>query len=766
MVTHLCGLKAPGSVDGGTSVASLRYPTDMAMRPDGSIVIADCGNHLIRVLEPKASRSHTFSVSSPDIEAGTPPVWTLRTLAGCAQCAPPAADGNVASTGGYSDGVGSDAKFKYPTGVAIDGDGHILVVDHWNHCIRRIDRETNSVSTLAGTPGTSGSSDGPANVASFNFPIGICCSWDNTIFVSDSNNHIVRQIKDGQVSTIAGSPKRRGSVDGFGGAARFRYPAGIAVSLDGHVYVCDCNNHSIRRINLANGEVSTYAGQSGRCGLRDSTASKSALFKFPFMLNAVSTGALVVADRGNHSIRVIKPNGDVVTIAGAAARGMKCGKSTTARFSGPFGAIFDDARNSVHVADTCNHVLRSVYVVQPHPIKTTTTSRPRTTSRPTPKRPPQPEDVLNFESTPPSSPSSESGEAPHDLPESPFLDRPDESGDGDGAGPNLDEGVQSDRAAAKELTKILGHDEEFFFRALAFYPDPDQVAQIILENGEKMQALRRTIAEERRKAADEEQLAIAKAMSVSHASVAKSSATERTSTWRKGKWPASTSEGGFGMSYTDLCRFLDKKEPVEPPPIIESLTDKKLDGVVFETPKKPVPVEAKLTSKTLPSPNENMMVVDLSTFPLQSWPPALPPAAPKSGPTCAPSITTSAKTSFSLDDSETAKEPSAVTPRDAKPFTVKGSFKVAPYAMFALDPSRCSRNIELSDCLRTATSKSSQKSLVLGSRGFSTGVHYWEVKIRKCAGGGQQYGEVKAGVFLGVAEKVCARRPLIGFFFC
>jgi sugar lactone lactonase YvrE len=139
--------------------------------------------------------------------------------------------------------------------VALSGDGALaLVADTGNHTIRRIDITTGVVTTSAGSAGTPGSADGTGAAARFSYPRGVAISADgSTALVADFSNNVIRAITlaSGVVTTLAGTPGSSGSSDGVGTGARFTYPAGIALSGDGAtVLVADPDNQTLRRIGF------------------------------------------------------------------------------------------------------------------------------------------------------------------------------------------------------------------------------------------------------------------------------------------------------------------------------------------------------------------------------------------------------------------------------------------------------------------------------------------------------------------------------------
>ena len=187
----------------------------------------------------------------------------------------------LAGTIGSADGTGSDARFRYPTEVAVDSAGNIYVADTANHTIRKV-TPSGVVSTLAGLAGSIGSADGTGSAARFNSPNGIAVDGADNVYVADTNNFTIRKITPSAVvSTLAGLAGSFGSADGTGSAARFSNSRGVATDSAGNVYVTDnprcdilfCNyGNTIRRITPS-GVVTTLAGLPGIAGSTDGTAS-------------------------------------------------------------------------------------------------------------------------------------------------------------------------------------------------------------------------------------------------------------------------------------------------------------------------------------------------------------------------------------------------------------------------------------------------------------------------------------------------------------
>ena len=259
---------------------------------------------------------------------------------------------------GQRDGVGSEARFSAPAGLAVDGTGAIVIADSGNQTIRIFEPD-GEVATVAGFAGESGSADGFDASARFSTPAGVAIGPDGRIWVADAGNHTIRCIDPtGVVKTVAGRAGTRGSTDGTGTNARFQNPRALVVAGDGRVYVADTGNHVIRRID-ANGQVSTLAGKAGVAGASDGTGS-SARFSSPRGIAIGPDGTLFVADSGNHTLRRLTPDGVVSTLAGTpGTAGSSDGRGGQARFNGPSG-IAATPSGALVVADEGNNTIRRV----------------------------------------------------------------------------------------------------------------------------------------------------------------------------------------------------------------------------------------------------------------------------------------------------------------------------------------------------------------------------------------------------------------------
>jgi streptogramin lyase len=268
--------------------------------------------------------------------------WVVTTLAGLAGCT------------GNNDGTGSAARFYYPNGVAVDSAGNIYVADSGNHTIREVTPVGTDwvVTTLAGLAGSAGGANGTNSAARFNYPAAVAVDSAGNVYVSDTANHTIREVTpvgtNWVVTPLVGLAGCTGTNDGTGSAARFYYPNGVAVATNGTVYVADSANCTIRKVTPSgtNWGVTTLAtGFNWPCGVTVDRAAN-----------------VYVADTDNNAIRKVTPGGVVTTLAGFVSYsswGTNDGTGTAARFAFPC-SVAVDTNGTVYVADSGNSTIRKV----------------------------------------------------------------------------------------------------------------------------------------------------------------------------------------------------------------------------------------------------------------------------------------------------------------------------------------------------------------------------------------------------------------------
>jgi hypothetical protein len=227
-------------------------------------------------------------------------------------------------------------------GVCTDNSGNLYVTDALRHIVLKI-TESGNIYVVAGLSGTSGNNGGntvAAADARFNYPTGICCDRNGDLFVCDTNNHQIRKISNNKVSLIAGAATpASGTSDGVGTAARFNTPYDVDIDLSGILYVADTFNHAVRKI--VGGTVSTIAGAKGTPGdypqWVDMTTAQgvlgtSARFRKPYAVAVNNLGYIFVSDTGNHVIKRIDPAGRVRIFSGSGVYGTLIGTAKTSQY--------------------------------------------------------------------------------------------------------------------------------------------------------------------------------------------------------------------------------------------------------------------------------------------------------------------------------------------------------------------------------------------------------------------------------------------------
>lgn len=259
---------------------------------------------------------------------------------------------------GTTDATGTAARFKNPDFITTDGT-NLYLADQYNSTIRQVVIATGAVTTLAGSAGITGSTDGTGAAARFNLPEGITTDGTN-LYVADATNNIIRKvvIATGVVTTLAGSSGVSGSTDGTGTAARFYWPQGL--TTDGTNLYVATHDHTIRKIVIATGVVTTLAGSAGVIGSTDGAGTASR-FYFPLGITTDGTN-LYVTDYSNHTVRkMVIATGVLTTLAGSAGTsGTTDGAGTAARFKNPQGITTDGT--NLYISDGNNQTIRQVVI--------------------------------------------------------------------------------------------------------------------------------------------------------------------------------------------------------------------------------------------------------------------------------------------------------------------------------------------------------------------------------------------------------------------
>jgi DNA-binding beta-propeller fold protein YncE len=292
-------------------------------------------------------------------------------LLGLLLAAPPgdvvAGDGKAGYSG--DGGPATAAQLNQPFHCELDGKGNLFIAEANNHCIRKVDLGSGTISTIAGTGKKGYTGDGgPATRATFNEPYAVGIDDEGNLYVADRLNAVIRRIdgKSGIISSIAGTGKKGYSGDGGPAAkAMLREPNDVCLDGKGGLLIADVADWRVRRVDLKTGVISTFAGTGPLRGrptkeqLADGQPAAKALIVEARAVCVDGKGNTFICERRGNCIRRVDAKGVLSTIAGTRAKGKHDGPGAEATFNGP-KAIRCDKAGNIYVVDTENHSVRRI----------------------------------------------------------------------------------------------------------------------------------------------------------------------------------------------------------------------------------------------------------------------------------------------------------------------------------------------------------------------------------------------------------------------
>jgi trimeric autotransporter adhesin len=334
-ITTFAGAGCGFSGDGGPATAAkFSQVVGLALDSAGNLYLADGWNHRIRRIDRSSG--------------------VIATVAG----------GGTST----SDGVpATEAEVAWPEGVATDSDGNLYIVTI-NSLAYRVDASMKTIRKIAGsTYGFSGDG-GPATAAQLGNPEGVFVDAARNIYIADTNNHRIRRIDaaSGIITTVAGSGptgSNYGGFDGDGGAAtaaRLNQPTGVAVDVEGNLYIADSENNRVRRVDAESGIITSFAGNGNPTFLGDSGPATAALLSIdrPYGLpggTAVdAAGNLYIADSGVQRVRRVDATTKAITtVAGNGELGSKGdgGAALSAELSNADDVAVDREGRTLYIAE-------------------------------------------------------------------------------------------------------------------------------------------------------------------------------------------------------------------------------------------------------------------------------------------------------------------------------------------------------------------------------------------------------------------------------
>jgi hypothetical protein len=343
VITTVAGNGMPGySGDGGPATdASLWFPNGVVVNAVGDIFIADTSNNRIRRVD------HATGL--------------ITTVAG----------GGTSDLG--DNGLGTAARLHGPMGLAVDAAGNIFIADTGDDRVRKVDHSTGKITTVAGIGFGNGIGDpigdgGLATSAKLSAPEGVTLDAAGNLFIADSSNYRVRKVDrvTGIITTVAGIWPGSFSDSNYNGDNRLAttatiIPRGIALDAAGNLFIADGSNLRVRRVDHVTGIITTVAGSGWWSDLGDNGPATAAQVNDPCGVVLDSAGNLFIAATGQGRIRRVDHATQIITsVAGYGATHLwDNGPATAATLSYP-DAVASNALGDIYIADTANSRIRKV----------------------------------------------------------------------------------------------------------------------------------------------------------------------------------------------------------------------------------------------------------------------------------------------------------------------------------------------------------------------------------------------------------------------
>jgi uncharacterized repeat protein (TIGR01451 family) len=290
--------------------------------------------------------------------------------------------GNGIFGDGGDGGPAIQAGLDFPEGLALDSSGNLFIADVFNDRIRRVDAQTQVITTVAGSGlpffPTFGGNGGPATSASLAFPRGVAVDSNGNIFIADTSNQVVRMVDNTAqhiITTYAGNGNfgTSGTANGDGGpatSAQLANPEGVTVDSTGNVYIADTADSVVRKVDSATHIITSYAGSPATANTNggDGGPATQAGLSVPAGVFMDASGNLFIADTGNMSIRKVDNTTahDITTVAGNRTAcfdpSTGCGNggsALSANLNQP-DSVSVDASGNLLIADTGTQTVRIV----------------------------------------------------------------------------------------------------------------------------------------------------------------------------------------------------------------------------------------------------------------------------------------------------------------------------------------------------------------------------------------------------------------------
>ena len=308
--------------DGGPATSAQVSPWGVAVDGQRNVYIVESDNESVR-----------------RVSAG----GTITTIAGT---------GNQGFSG--DGGPATSAELDSPTGVAVDRQGNVYIVDRDNNRVRKVG-PGGTITTFAGG-GSSLGDGGPATSAQLNYPYAVAVDGQRNVYIADGRR--VRKVSaSGTITTFAGG----GSSLGDGGpatSARLRNATGVAVDGQRNIYIADGQDYRVRKVSRS-GTITTFAG-TGKAGFTGDGGPATSAQLDAYGVAVDGQGNVYIAGSESHRVRKVGPGGTIRTFAGTGKAGSSGGggPAVAAQLNFPYG-VAADAHGNVYIADYGNRRVRA-----------------------------------------------------------------------------------------------------------------------------------------------------------------------------------------------------------------------------------------------------------------------------------------------------------------------------------------------------------------------------------------------------------------------
>ncbi len=312
--------------------AGVGGPFGVAVGPDEAVYVCEIANHVVRRIDP-----HT---------------GIITTVAGT---------GEKGTSG--DGGPATQANLNEPYEVRFDGEGNLFFVDMMAAVVRRVDHETGIIATVAGTGAVGFSGDGgPATEARLNRPHSIALDNNHNLYICDIGNHRVRRVdlETDTITTFAGTGARELTPDGASiTGTPLNGPRALAFDGGHNLHLALREGNAVYRLDLSRSTLHHIAGTGQKGSSGDGGPAKQARLSGPKGIALGPHGDVYLADTESHTIRVIRrKTGLIETIVGDGELGDgPDGAALSCRLARPHGVFVDSAGN-LYIGDSSNHKVR------------------------------------------------------------------------------------------------------------------------------------------------------------------------------------------------------------------------------------------------------------------------------------------------------------------------------------------------------------------------------------------------------------------------